>query len=324
MININAIKLPVNEEMIQFDHFFKTYLKSDAKLLNIITNYILKTKGKQLRPLLVFLSAKLFSNSINKSVYHAAALIELMHTATLIHDDVVDDSHLRRSFFSINAIWKNKVAVLMGDYLLAKGLLLSIDNKEFDLLRIVSDAVKEMSEGELLQIEKARRLDISEELYMEIIRKKTSVLIAACSAAGAMAAGANNENINKMKMFGEYLGIAFQIRDDLFDYFPNKAGKPFGNDLREKKITLPLIYALHNANKSEKNKVLKIIEKKKISPETINKVVVFINSKNGFKYAENIMGEYKDKAINIINSFDDNEAKNSLIQLVEYTICREN
>ena len=262
MVSLNQIKTPVKEELNEFEKYFHDYMKSHVSLLNIITRYVLKSKGKQMRPLLVLLSAKLIGK-VNISTFHAASLIELMHTATLIHDDVVDESYQRRGYLSVNALWRNKISVLVGDYLLAKGLLLAIDNSEFELLRTVSDAVKEMSEGELLQIEKARKLDINEDLYFEIIRKKTAMLIAASSAGGALSAGANPEETLRMKTFGESLGIAFQIKDDLFDYSAgNKTGKPAGNDIREKKVTLPLIFALKQATSSEKRKILKIVASK--------------------------------------------------------------
>lgn len=323
MPSTDKILQPVAAEMKEFNRFFREYLTTDTRLLNIVTRYIIKTKGKQMRPLLVFLSVKLLGD-IKPSAYHAATLIELMHTATLIHDDVVDDSDMRRGFFSINAVWKNKIAVLVGDYFLAKGLLLSVEKNEHELLRIMSEAVKEMSEGELLQIEKARKLDISEELYLKIIRKKTAVLIASCSAAGATASGAGKESAEKMYRFGEALGMAFQIKDDLFDFVPgNKTGKPWGNDLREKKITLPLIHTLHNCDTSEKKKMLRIVHQKKIDDSDIRAVVDCINKYKGFEYATEKMEEYVSRATGILNSFHENEARKSLALFVDYVVSRE-
>jgi octaprenyl-diphosphate synthase len=323
MVSLNQIKAPVKDELSEFEDYFRNYVKSNVALLNIITRYVLKSKGKQMRPLLVFLTAKLIGK-VNPSTFHAASLIELMHTATLIHDDVVDESYQRRGFLSVNALWRNKISVLIGDYLLAKGLLLAVDNSEFELLRTVSDAVKEMSEGELLQIEKARKLDINEDLYFEIIRKKTAMLIAASSVGGALSAGASKEDAIKMKIFGESLGIAFQIKDDLFDYAAgNKTGKPAGNDIREKKVTLPLIYALKQATSSEKRKILKIVASKEPGNEGLNTVVEFVKIKGGFDYAVSKMEEYKNKAIDILNSFPQNDARNALNDFVVYATNRD-
>jgi octaprenyl-diphosphate synthase len=256
MSAIKEIRAPIETEMKRFSVYFNTIMKSKMPLLSIITNYILRRKGKQLRPMFVFLTAKL-SGKINESSFTAAALIELLHTATLVHDDVVDESLERRGIFSINALWKSKVAVLLGDYMLAKGLLLSVKNKEYEILEIVSSAVKDMSEGELLQIQKSRKLNITEDEYFEIIRKKTAALIAACCASGTKSVTAEPEAISKMKEFGEYIGIAFQIRDDMFDYEKNGLlGKPTGNDIKEKKLTLPLIHALKNTNPAQRRKIL--------------------------------------------------------------------
>jgi len=322
MESLNQIKSPVNSELKEFENYFNSYMKSNITLLNIITKYVLKTKGKQMRPLLVLLSAKLIGN-ISPITYHAASLIELMHTATLIHDDVVDESYQRRGFWSVNALWRNKISVLVGDYLLAKGLLLAVDNSEFELLRIVSDAVKEMSEGELLQIEKARKLDINEDLYFEIIRKKTAMLIAASAVSGAVSGGANNEQTQKMKIFGESLGIAFQIKDDLFDYSENnKTGKPAGNDIREKKITLPLISALKNSTDAEKKAILRIVASKEPNAKALKTVVDFVKNKGGFEYALKQMENYKNKALEILNTFEKNEAYYSLQNFVNYATNR--
>ncbi|MBI9067174.1 MAG: polyprenyl synthetase family protein [Salinivirgaceae bacterium] len=323
MSTVDSIKAPIKEEMKNFQPYFKTYLKSKASLLNIIINYILKRKGKQMRPMLVFLVARL-NGEVNESTYHAASLIELMHTATLVHDDVVDDSNMRRGYFSVNALWKNKIAVLLGDYLLAKGLLLAVHNEEFALLKIVSQAVEEMSEGELIQIEKARKLDIDEETYFEIIRKKTAALMVACTAAGTHSVGVNGSAMEQMKEFGECLGMAFQIRDDLFDYDRNGSyGKPSGNDIKERKMTLPFIHALNNCKPKEKSQILRMMRKKNKSIEMVDYIMDFVKSYGGIEYASVIMNDYKNKALNILSEFPQNEANHSLVQLVEYTISRK-
>lgn len=323
MLSLKTIQIPIAKEMEEFTPFFKKYLKSKTLILNTIVNYLLKQKGKQIRPMLVFLTACL-SGKVNKSTYHAAALIELMHTATLVHDDVVDDSNMRRSFFSINAIWKNKIAVLLGDYLLAKGLLLAVNEKEFELLEIVSKAVEQMSEGELLQIEKARKLDIDETIYFEIIKKKTAALMVACTSSGAFSVGLRGELLKKMEVFGEYLGIAFQIRDDLFDYENNQNfGKPSGNDIKERKITLPFIYALGQCTNEEKKKVMKKMRKKHKSKQEINQIVDFVKSYKGIEYAKKVMFEYKEKAKKILEEFPKNDANTSLSTLLEYLVERE-
>ena len=250
-------------------------------------------------------------------------LVELLHTATLVHDDVVDNAYERRGFFSINALWKNKIAVLVGDYLLAKGLLLSINNQEFKLLQIVSEAVKQMSEGELLQIEKVRRMDISEALYFDVIRQKTASLIASCCACGAASAGASDEVMEKMRLFGEKVGIAFQIKDDTFDFGTDDVGKPIGIDIKEKKVTLPLIYALNHAEKAEKKRIINLVKNHKEDPVKIQEIIDFVNSKNGVLYAEEKMLEYQQEAFDILNSFEDGDAKTGLEQLVRYTTERK-
>lgn len=322
MATIDSIKRPVNDDLKKFDDFFSSYLKSNASILNIITSYVLKTKGKQIRPLLVFLSAKLFEN-INHSTYHAASLIELMHTATLIHDDVVDNSYERRGMFSVNALWKNKVAVLIGDYFLAKGLLLAVEKGEVKLLEVVSEAVKEMSEGELLQIEKARKLDINEELYYSIIRKKTATLLAACTYAGSISSGASAEDCLRMKEMGYHLGMAFQIKDDLFDFnMNNKTGKPAGNDIREQKYTLPLIHTFKSCNGTEKKHLLKLLKQFEKNKNSINEINAIISEHKGFEYTEQVMQNYIQKAKEIINSLPQNEANQSLLQLVDYIVER--
>lgn len=306
-----------------FERKFKDSMKSSAPLLDKITAYIVKRKGKQLRPMFVFLSAKV-CGEVNDSTYRAAALIELLHTATLVHDDVVDDSNMRRGFFSVNALWKNKIAVLVGDFLLSRGLLLSVDNKDFHLLGIVSNAVREMSEGELLQIEKARRLDIAEPVYFDIIRQKTASLIAACCACGAASVSQDKAVEEKMRSFGEYTGIAFQIKDDLFDYGkPGDIGKPTGIDIKEKKMTLPLIYALNKASSSEKKRIINIVRNHNEEPERVAEVIAFVHQSGGIAYATQKMNEYKEKSLALLNEFPGGEAKEALRELVEYTVQRE-
>ncbi|MBE9511031.1 MAG: polyprenyl synthetase family protein [Bacteroidetes bacterium] len=322
MSAVKEIRAPIETEMKRFSGYFNTIMKSKVPLLSIITNYILRRKGKQLRPMFVFLAAKL-SGKINESSFTAAALIELLHTATLVHDDVVDESFERRGFFSINALWKSKVAVLLGDYLLSKGLLLSVKNKEYEILEIVSFAVKEMSEGELLQIQKSRKLNISEDEYFEIIRKKTAALIAACCASGTKSVTDDPETISKMKQFGEYIGITFQIRDDLFDYEKNGLlGKPTGNDIKEKKLTLPLIHALKNTNPAQRRKILRLVRHHNKKTSKVNEVIRFVRDNKGMEYSKEKMNEYKNKALDILNEFPESEARSSLQKLALYTASR--
>lgn len=320
--SLAKIKAPIQQEMDTFETHFRDSMKSQVALLDKITHYIIKRKGKQMRPMFVFLSARLFGETTEKS-YVAASLIELLHTATLVHDDVVDESYQRRGFFSINALWKNKIAVLVGDYLLSKGLLLSVDHNGFDLLRIVSDSVRKMSEGELLQIEKARRLDIEEPIYFDIITKKTATLIASCCATGAASVGQPKEVVDLMHEFGELTGIAFQIKDDLFDYGSFKdIGKPTGIDIKEKKMTLPLIYALNNTNKTERRKIIQIIKNHSENSEKVQEVIQFVLKSGGIAYATEKMIEYRDRAIKILHTFPDNSARQSLEELVMYTTER--
>lgn len=320
---VDQIKAPITTHMDEFEIKFKQSMKSSVPLLNKITGYIVKRKGKQIRPMFVFLSAQCVGE-INESTYRAASLIELLHTATLVHDDVVDDSNERRGFFSVNALWKNKIAVLIGDFLLSSGLLLSIDNGDFHLLKIVSNAVREMSEGELLQIEKARKLDISEEIYFEIIRKKTATLIAACCAAGVASLTDDKKVIDQFLDFGINTGIAFQIKDDLFDFGDDTSiGKPTGIDIKEKKMTLPLIYALNNCTWLEKRKVVNIIKNHNDDPKKVAEVVSFVHQKGGIAYAETIMQQYKVKALACLETVKDSPSKQSLIQLVNYSIERK-
>jgi len=321
-INLSDTREPVRPHLEEFEKTFRNSMKSPIPLLNLITHYLIRRKGKQMRPLFVFLAAGI-CGKINERTQRAAAMIELLHTATLVHDDVVDDSHKRRGFFSINALWKNKIAVLLGDYLLSRGLLLSLDNDDFDLLKIVSEATREMSEGELLQIEKARRLDITEDVYFEIIRKKTASLIAACCKAGAASVGANGQELKRMHTFGELSGIAFQIKDDLFDYQAgNDTGKPVAIDIREKKMTLPLIYTLNQSGFFEKRKLKQTIKHRHAQPEAANAVIQTVHLKGGISYATDKMIEYRDKALETLSSFPANEMTRSLEQLVHFTIER--
>lgn len=323
MSAIDAIKAPVAAEMELFEQKFRQSMKSSVPLLDKITQYIVKRKGKQLRPLFVFLSARL-CGEINDSTYRAASLIELLHTATLVHDDVVDDSNMRRGFFSVNALWKNKIAVLVGDFLLSRGLLLSIDNNDFLLLKIVSEAVREMSEGELLQIEKARRLDIAEPVYFEIIRQKTASLIASCCSCGAASVTDDETVRQKMKQFGEDTGIAFQIKDDLFDFGSDDTiGKPTGIDIKEKKMTLPLIYALNKASRSDKRRIINIVKHHNEEPEQVAEVIRFVQGSGGIQYAKERMYEYREKSLNLLASFPESPARKSLHDLVVYTTERE-
>jgi octaprenyl-diphosphate synthase len=319
---IDQIKAPIASEMETFESKFRDSMKSKVPLLDKITHYIVKHKGKQMRPMFVFLSAKL-TGTLNESTYIAASLIELLHTATLVHDDIVDDSTERRGFFSINALWKNKIAVLVGDYLLSRGLLLSVDNNEYRLLQIVSNSVREMSEGELLQIEKARKLNIDEAIYFDIIRQKTASLIASCCACGAASVKADEAVIERMRLFGEKVGIAFQIKDDLLDYGMGiDIGKPVGIDIQEKKLTLPIIYVLNNSSFFERRKIVNIIKNYNDDIDKVSWLIKHVIDKGGIQYATQKMMEYKDSAIEILHEFPDSEARKSLELLVNYTIDR--
>ena len=307
-----------------FEQKFRLAMSSKVALLNRITHYIVNRKGKQMRPMLVFLVAKMMNNGeVSERTYRGASVIELIHTATLVHDDIVDDSNRRRGFFSINALWKNKIAVLIGDYLLSKGLLLSIDNNDFDLLKIISVAVREMSEGELLQIEKARQLDITEDVYYEIIRQKTATLIAACCSLGAASVRPNSADIEKMRKFGELIGMAFQIKDDLFDYGETKIGKPTGIDIKEQKMTLPLIYALNNSTKKEKSWLINSIKKHNKDKKRIKEVIAFVIDKGGLEYAETKMKAFQKEALTLLVDYPESEFKASLILMVNYVIERK-
>ncbi|MHC1777678.1 MAG: polyprenyl synthetase family protein [Lentimicrobium sp.] len=323
MASLNEIKAPVAHHIAEFELKFRDSMRSSVPLIDRITSYLVKRKGKQIRPLFVFLTAEV-CGGVNETTYRAASLIELLHTATLIHDDVVDDSNERRGFFSLNALWKNKISVLLGDFLLSKGLLLSLDNNDFELLRIVSDATREMSEGELMQIEKARRLDIQEEVYFEIIRKKTASLIASCCASGAASAGADKETIGKMHRFGELTGIAFQIKDDLFDYSKSiETGKPNGIDIKEKKMTLPLIHLLNNSGWLEKRRIINTVKNHNDNPEKVASLIRQVNEGGGIAYAEKRMMEYRDQALEMLKSFEPSEAVDSLEKLVVFTTERK-
>lgn len=322
MSELDRIKNPIAGELARFEGYFREVMKTNIPLLNLIINYLLRRKGKQMRPMLVFLTARLLGNP-NPSTFTAAALIEILHTATLVHDDVVDESYERRGFFSINAIWKSKVAVLLGDYLLAKGLLLAVQNKEYDLLNIVADAVKEMSEGELMQIRNSRKLRISQDEYFETIRKKTATLISCCSSCGAKSVGMTDSVVAEMKKFGELLGIAFQIKDDLLDYqINNITGKPVGNDLKEKKLTLPLIYALEVSDQDEKRKILRIVSSPKNNISKLNDVIGFIEKYKGIDYARSKMHEFADLALEQLTTYPESDIKDSLSSFVHYTISR--
>lgn len=321
-MSITEIKAPISESLVEFEKRFKQSMRSDVPLLNKVVSYILKQKGKQIRPMFVFLSAEM-CGGITDSTYNAASMIEILHTASLIHDDVVDNSTKRRGLFSLNALWKNKISVLIGDYLLSKGLLVSIDNNEFELLKIVSEVTKEMVEGELLQMEKSRYLNIDEEPYFEIIRKKTASLIASCCRAGAVSANASEEVINKMHQFGEYTGIAFQIKDDLFDFSDNNTGKPNGIDIKEKKITLPLIHMLRNLSFGERQRIFYDIRFRHNNREVIEKIIAKVNKSDGIAYATEKMIEYRNKALDILKTMPDSPARNSMEKLVIYTTERK-
>ncbi|WP_339884392.1 polyprenyl synthetase family protein [Polaribacter vadi] len=324
MNQVELIKLPIKTEMELFEKKFKDSMLSKVPLLNRITYYIVRRKGKQMRPMFVFLVAKMVSNGgFDERTYRGASVVELIHTATLVHDDVVDDSNRRRGFFSINALWKNKIAVLVGDFLLSKGLLLSIDNEDFDLLKLISIAVREMSEGELLQIEKARKLDITEDIYFDIIRQKTATLIAACCGIGAASVGANQETVQQMRKFGEYIGIAFQIKDDLFDYTDEKIGKPTGIDIKEQKMTLPLIYTLNNCSKKEKAWIINSIKKYNKDKVRVKEVIAFVKNNGGIEYTISQMNDYKSKALSILNNYPDSPYKASLLKMIDYVVERK-
>lgn len=321
MLKLKNTQTPIAEELEIFEKRFKDSMKSSVPLLNRITQYIIKQKGKQMRPMFVFLSAGL-CGTINDSTYRGASLVELLHTASLVHDDVVDNANERRGLFSINALWKNKVAVLVGDYLLSQGLLLSVKHNELGLLKIVSEAVEQMSEGELLQIEKARKLDIKEDIYFEIIRKKTASLIASCCASGSLSVGADPQQVKLLHTFGEKVGIAFQIKDDLFDFGLDDVGKPLGNDIKEKKLTLPLIYALRTTTSSEKRRIINLVKNHSDNKEKVAEVIEFVRSSGGMEYATGKMLEYQKQAFEILSQFPENTYRTALEQLVRFTTER--
>src|SRR6478735_2752579 len=312
----------IGKELVAFEQYFKEAVKSKISLLDRIMNYIVKRKGKQLRPMFVLLSARL-GGDITPASYRAASLVELLHTATLVHDDVVDEAYERRSFFSINALWKNKIAVLVGDYLLSKGLLLSLDNNDFKVLQILSRAVKMMSEGELLQIEKARNLNLTEDIYYEIINGKTASLLSSACAAGAATTFNNEEDVQKMQLFGQKVGMAFQIKDDLFDYGNKDVGKPTGNDIQEKKLTLPLIYTLNNADKELRRKIIYIIKNQNKQKDKVAEVIREVVKCGGIAYATGKMFNYRDEALKILYEFPDSDVRKGLEELVRFTTDRK-
>ncbi|KAA2240582.1 polyprenyl synthetase family protein [Chitinophaga agrisoli] len=319
---MDEIKQLITKELHDFESKFADAVKSHVPLLDRIMHYIVKRKGKQIRPMFVLLSARLFSTEIQESTYRAAALVELLHTATLVHDDVVDDANERRGFFSINALWKNKIAVLVGDYLLTRGLLLSLSNHDYRTLEILTVAVREMSEGELLQMEKTRKLDIQEDVYFDIIRRKTASLLASACAAGAWTTS-NDENIaEQMRLFGEKVGVAFQIKDDLFDYGSDNVGKPTGIDIREKKMTLPLIYTLQQATPDVKRRIINIVKNHNTDKEKVASVIAMVKASGGIAYAQEKMFQYRDEALAILHTFPDNEIRRGLEQLVRFTTDR--
>ena len=321
---VEKIKKPIYREMEIFEEKFASSMFSNVPLINRITHFIVKRKGKQMRPMLIFLTAKLINDGeINERTYRGASVIELIHTATLVHDDIVDDSNFRRGFFSINALWKNKIAVLVGDFLLSKGMLLCIENKDFDLLEYISIAVREMSEGELLQAEKARSFNVNEDLYLEIIRKKTATLMATCCAIGAKSVNADKKIVKKLFLFGELIGITFQIRDDLFDYSENKIGKPIGIDIKEKKMTLPLIHVINNVSLKDKKWILNIIKKHNKNKTKVKELISFVKEKGGVEYAKKVMLNYKSKALKMIVEFPKNDFRKSLEFMLDYVIERK-
>jgi len=320
---VEEIKRPINEEMKLFEQKFYESMQSKVPLLDKVTRFIVTTKGKQMRPMFVFLCAKL-TGEVNEKTYRGASMIELIHTATLVHDDVVDESFKRRNFFSINALWKNKIAVLVGDFLLSKAVLLSTDHKDYDLLSVISRTIREMSEGELLQLEKARKLDITEDVYYEIIRQKTATLIAACCEIGAVSNGVDENLAKKMMDFGTYTGMAFQIKDDLFDYLSsNVIGKPVGIDIKEQKMTLPLIHTLKTANETDRKYYFNTIKRYNNDQKRVKELIAFVKSSGGLDYAIGVMKNFQQKAKDILNEFPDSEVRKSLHTMLDYVIERK-
>lgn len=322
MATLNQIKAPVDHHLKVFESRFRDSMKSNVSLLDKITRYIVKRKGKQIRPLYVFFAAGMFGD-ISERTYRAASLIELLHTATLIHDDVVDDSNERRGFFSLNALWKNKISVLVGDYLLSRGLLLSLDNEDFDLLKLVTSSVREMSEGELMQIEKARSLEVEEDTYFEIIRKKTASLIASCLASGAASAGASKKDVDTMHAIGEKAGIAFQIKDDILDFDTGASkGKPSGTDIKERKMTLPLIHVIKNSSYMERRKIINTVKNHGNDPVRVVSLMELVQEKGGIAYAMQHMNDYKDSSLELLQKMPESPARHSLEQLINFTVSR--
>lgn len=319
---LKTIQAPIAEELVYFDRYFRSAMKSEVALLDRITQYLIKRKGKQLRPMMVLLSAQM-CGGITPTTYRGAALVELLHTATLIHDDVVDDSDKRRGFFSINALWKNKIAVLVGDFLLSRGLLMALEHDDFLSLKTVSNAVKMMSEGELLQMEKARRLNIDEAVYLDIIRQKTASLFASCCETGAASATTDKDAIEGMRMFGEKVGIAFQIKDDLFDYGTDDVGKPRGIDIKEKKMTLPLIHVLNKSSWSERRKLINTVKNHNTNPEKVQYLINHVYENGGIEYSTKVMQQYIDEATELLEQFPETPAKASLLDLMRYAISRK-
>ena len=321
---VEQIKEPIYDEMELFEEKFTKSMSSKVALLNRITHFIVNRKGKQMRPMFVFLVAKMLGKGkINERTYRGASVIELIHTATLVHDDVVDGSNKRRGFFSINALWKNKIAVLVGDYLLSKGLLLSIENEDFDILKIISVAVREMSQGELLQIEKARTLNITEDIYYNIIRQKTAILLASCCAIGAKSVNCSEKELLEMHQFGEHLGMAFQIKDDLFDYGEEKIGKPLGIDIKERKMTLPLIYAINNSTFSERREIKNIVKNFNKDRKKVNELIQLVKDKGGLDFAKARMEDYQKKALKLLFEFPKSEYRDALERMVGFVIERK-
>ncbi|NRA10649.1 MAG: polyprenyl synthetase family protein [Crocinitomicaceae bacterium] len=322
MMSVKEIIEPISSEMSEFEGRFRTSMKSKVPLLDKVTHYMIRRKGKQMRPMFIFLTAKMLGK-INDKTYDAATLVELLHTATLVHDDVVDDANERRGFFSVNALWKNKIAVLVGDYMLSKVLLLSIENNNTKLLEVVARAVREMSEGELLQLEKARKLDITEEVYFEVIRQKTASLISTCCEAGAISVDRLDET-ERMRLFGEYIGISFQLKDDIFDYGePGEIGKPTGLDIRERKMTLPLIFVLNNSTPEIRKELINIVKNHNENPKKVRRAVQLVIENGGIDYTHKKMLEYRDMAIDLIKEVPDSDAKKSILGLIEYTTKRK-
>jgi len=322
MMAVKEIMAPITEEMKEFEFRFRSSMKSKVPMLDKVTHYIIRRKGKQMRPMFIFLTAKMLG-TVNDKTYDTATLVELLHTATLVHDDVVDDANERRGFFSVNALWKNKIAVLVGDYMLSKILLLSIENNNSELLEIVARSVREMSEGELLQIEKARNLDITEEVYFNVIRQKTASLISTCCEGGALSVN-RKDLTEKMRLFGEYVGIAFQLKDDIFDYgTPGNIGKPTGHDIRERKMTLPLIYVLNNSSKQVRKEIFNIVKNHNENTKKVKRAIDLVIENGGIEYTYKKMLDYKEKALNLIAEEPESEAKKALVGLVEYTTTRK-